>query len=226
MSKLYTYARKVPYLTNMQFRSYPARGFSPITILVTIFSIFPPLALASNCPRKGENYKWPDPQTFNTTSMTPGQCTLTNLMAIPVYIGDKLSSQKSSLIIYDSKCTEIGRQGDVLQRDKDIAIHSTLPKMVTIGKSTGWDVHHQQIKACSAQFNCTAAADSAAVVNSLDLDVFLVGVLALAVAATILAAMKSELSSGIKQEATDNTADAKSVHVSRRSRIMPVASSS
>ncbi|KAF7944247.1 hypothetical protein EAE96_010649 [Botrytis aclada] len=200
----------------MQFRSYPALVFSPITILLTISVIFPPLTLATNHPRKGENYKWPDisqdlpiqPQTCNTSSMTPGQCTLTNLMAVPVYIGDKLSNQKSSLIVYDSRCAQIGRQDDVFQRDKDIAIHSTLPESITIRKSqmgagkfitfkysshtgtrddfvcysTGWDIHHQQIKACSAPFNCTAVADSAAAINSLDLKAFLVGVLVLVVA--------------------------------------------
>ncbi|KAF7932398.1 hypothetical protein BELL_0554g00060 [Botrytis elliptica] len=201
----------------MQFKPRRARIFSPFIILLTISSIFPPLALATNYPRKGENHKWPDvsqdlpiqPQTCNTTSMTTGQCTLTNLMAVPVSIG-KTRNQRSSLIIYDSKCNEIGRQDDVIQNDKDIAIHSTLPEMVTIresemgaGKfitfkysshtgtkddflcySTGWDAHYQQIKACSAPFNCTAAADSAATVNSLDLGVLLIGVLALVVAVT------------------------------------------
>ncbi|KAJ8068277.1 hypothetical protein OCU04_003844 [Sclerotinia nivalis] len=202
-------------LKKMKFKLDLNHLFVPTIAFSAISSISPPFTLAKSInPDKGSHCKWPNvpekspihSQYCNTTLMTSDQCTLTNLMTAP--ITNKACDQKSSLILYNSSCAEIGRQDDIAIRKKDIELHSTLPKAVSIEEgrmgpgnsitfryanflgerddfvcySTGLDVNGQFIKACSAQFNCSAAAESAANVRGFSIGLIFVSLLVLVIA--------------------------------------------
>lgn len=144
------------------------------------------------------------PEACNKTSMIVNHCTLTNLLKTP--IEKHMYDQKSSLILYDGGCKELARQDDVKMRGGDVILHSTLGEDLKIegkyigpgneisfnyaghgvGKrdfhcyNTGWDIHHTQIKACSAVFGCSTLASSAArSVRGGESQVFLICVLVL-----------------------------------------------
>lgn len=198
----------------MQFNINSTCLLAPLIAYFAVCGIFPPFVLA-----KGSSYRWPDVELSihskycNKTlePMTTHQCTLSNVMNNPRAAKD--SDVKSSLILYNSNCTEIGRKDNVGIRDSKVEINSSLPKPVTIdSKNMGpgnqvsfsygnysdteddfkcyliaMDVNKQQIKACSAVFDCPTdiSAISAANAWGLKFSTLFLGVSALVVAILI-----------------------------------------